>query len=303
MTDQAPGTPGQGATGAGTLLGTAPPPPGTESVAASASLNPPAPPPPTNTPVAWLPGADEATAGYVQNKGWSEPAQVLESYRNLEKLLGADKANNAIVLPKPDAPQAEVDAFYSRLGRPSDPSGYKIEVPAVGGDPEFAKTAAAKFHELGLTQKQGEGLAAWFNGHTGELSTKMQTQTQEQIQAEALQLKTEWGAAHAQNMVAAQTAARGLGIDGPTIDKMEAAMGHKAVMDLFYKIGSKMGEASFVTGDKVERFGNAMTPGQAQARIAELRKDKDFVARYVSKNAEAVAEMKRLHDFAYPEPQ
>jgi len=302
MTDQAPGSAGQGATGAGTLLGTAPPPPGTEGVAASAALNPPATPT-VATPVPWLDGADEVTLGYVQNKGWEKPAQVLESYRNLEKLLGADKANNALVMPKPDAPQAEVDAFYSRLGRPSDPSGYKIEIPAAGGDPEFAKTAGGWFHELGLTQKQGETLASKFNEYTGGLANKMQTQTAEQIQADALALKNEWGAAHAQNLVAAQTAVRGLGVDAETIDRMEKSMGHKVVMDLFYKIGSKMGEASFVTGDKVERFGNAMTPGQAQARIAELSKDKDFVARYVSKNADAVAEMKRLHDFAYPEPQ
>lgn len=305
MTDQAPGAAGQGASAvltgdpnAGTATG--------GPAAGAAAAQPSGGTPPAGTPaspIPWLNGVDDATLGYVQNKGWSEPTQMLQSYQNLEKLLGADKANNAVILPKPDAPKAEVDAFYNRLGRPADPGGYKIEIPATGGDPEFAKTAATKFHELGLTQKQGEGLAAWFNEHTTGLVTKQQAQTAEQIQADALQLKTDWGAAHAQNMVAAQTAARGLGIDAATIDKMEQAMGHKAVMNLFYQIGSKMGEATFVTGNKVEPFGSAMTPGQAQARIRELQADKNFVARYVSKDAEAMAEMKRLHEFAFPEPQ
>lgn len=293
MTDQAPAAGGQG----------------TEPGAASSSaalLNPPAggaPPPPagtTTTPISWLDGADETTVGYVQNKGWEKPAQVLDSYRNLEKLLGADKAGNAVVLPKPDAPQAEVDAFYNRLGRPSDPTGYKMSVPE-GGDPTFANEASAKMHELGLSQKQGEALAQWWNEKASTTQTMLQQQTDHAYQADDLALKANWGAAFQQNLSAAQQAARGLGLDAPTIDKLQAAMGHKGTMEFLHKIGSKMGESDFVTGAKTERFGSAMTPGQAKAEITTKMADKNFTARYLSKDAEAVAEMKRLHEFAYPE--
>ena len=122
-----------------------------------------------NTPAAppvaapnWLDGADEVTVGYVQNKGWEKPTQVLESYRNLEKLMGADRAGNTVILPKPDATPEEFGKFYDRLGRPSDAAGYKLQVPQ-GGDPEFAKIAGNWFHESGLTAKQGEELAGRWN--------------------------------------------------------------------------------------------------------------------------------------------
>lgn len=287
MTYQAPGV----AAGQGTEV------PGAAST--NEALTTPTPVTPVAAP-SWLTGADETTVGYVQNKGWKEPVQVLESYRNLEKLLGADKAGNAVVLPKPDAPQAEVDAFYNRLGRPADAAGYKIAVPE-GVDPEFSKVAGTWFHELGLTQKQGEALAAKWNEYMGTAITGMKQAEEQKFQQEDQALRQEWGAAFTQELAKAQTAARALGVTPEMIDNMQKSMGHKATMQFFAKIGAKTGEPDFVTGDKTEQFGAAMTPGQAQAKIAELTADKNFVSRYINKDAAAVAEMKRLHEFAFPE--
>ena len=282
MTDTAPGN-GQG-TAASALAEPAP-----QAAAPVAAPN-------------WLEGADEVTVGYVQNKGWDKPTQVLESYRNLEKLMGADRAGNTVILPKPDASPDEIGKFFDRLGRPADAAGYKIEVPQ-GGDPEFAKTAGSWFHELGLSQKQGEALAAKWNEYATGLQTNAQTQSQQQIKDDEFALKQEWGAAFQQNLTTAQAAARGLGMDEATINKLEASLGYKGTMDLFHQIGSKIGESEFVSGDKTEKFGAALTPGQAQAQIRDLMADKNFVGRYLSKDANAVAEMKRLHEFAYPEGQ
>jgi len=266
---------------------------------AAASAAAPAAAAPAAAP-SWLSGADETTVGYVQNKGWTEPKQVLEGYRNLEKLLGADKAGNAVILPKPDAQQAELDAFYNRLGRPVDASGYKLAVPE-GADPTFAQAAAGKFHELGLTQKQGEALTAWWNETAGANTAAAQAAKATAFQADDAALKTAWGAAYQQNLTAAQAAVRGLGLDDATIDKLADSMGHKAAMEFFHKIGAKIGEPDFVAGDKLETFGSALTPGQAKAKIAELMKDKGFTAKYLSNDAAAKAEMERLHKFAYPE--
>ncbi|VWC95938.1 hypothetical protein BLA39750_02222 [Burkholderia lata] len=251
-------------------------------------------------PVTWLGQADELTTGYVQNKGWQSAADAVKSYQNLEKLLGADKAGNAVVIPKADAAPEEMSAFFNRLGRPVDAAGYKIDVPE-GGSKDFATAAAGKFHELGLSQKQGEALAAWWNQTAGEQTTAATAARASQFQADDAALKTAWGQAFQQNLVHAQQAVRGLGLDGAMIDKLSDSIGHKATMELFQKIGSRMGEDSFVAGDGKEPFGNALTPGQAKARIAELMKDKTFTARYLNKDADAKAEMERLHKFAYPE--
>lgn len=288
MTDLAPGTTGQGAD------------PGAVPGSTSASLSAP-PPAAVAAPIAWLTDADEGTVGYVLNKGWQEPKQVLESYRNLEKLMGADRAGNTVILPKPDASPEEVGRFFDRLGRPADPAAYKIEVPKEGGDPEFAKGAAAKMHELGLSQKQGEALAAWWNEQAGGSMASAKQQAEQTFQADDQALRQQWGAAFTQELNKAQSAARALGVDEATIDNLQKSMGHKATMEFFNKIGNKIGESEFVSGQETRNFNAAMTPGQAIARIAELKADRNFVARYVSKDAEAVAEMARLHGFAYPE--
>ncbi len=252
--------------------------------------------------IPWLEGADEVTVGYVQNKGWKEPKQVLEGYRNLEKLLGADRAGNTVVLPKPDAPKTEVDAFYERRGRPADPKDYTIKVPEKGGDPEFAKAAAAKFYELGLNRTQGEALAAWWTEHVTQGMTAHEQSRVDAYNADDLALKQTWGAAFTQELAKAQNAARALGVTPEMIDKLQTGMGHKATMEFFNKIGSKIGEAEFVSGAQGSaQFGAAMTPGQAQARMGELKADKNWTARYLSGDADAKAEMARLIAFAYPE--
>lgn len=290
MSDQAPVANGQGAPEGG-------------AASSAALLNTPAVAPaaaPTAAPIPWLEGADELTLGYVQNKGWKEPTDILNAYRNAEKFISAP-VDKRLVIPNADQDATAWNAFYDRLGRPSEPAGYKFEMPE-GADPEFAKNAQAKMHELGLSKKQGEELAAWWNAQASGVANAGKEQMAQAFQADDIALKAEWGAAFQQNLTAAQAAARGLGLDEGTIDKLQQALGHKATMNLLYQIGSKVGEADFVAGvGGPEKFGTAMTPAAAMARIAELKADKNFVARYVSKDVDAVSEMKRLHAFAYPE--
>lgn len=270
---------------------------------APAGGTPPAPAPaPAPTAPAWLTGADETTVGYVANKGWTEPKQVLEGYRNLEKLLGADKAGNAVIVPKEGATPEEQAAFFNRLGRPTDPAGYQIEVPQ-GGNKDFATAAAAKFHELGLTKAQGEALAKWNNEQVGAFTTQTAAARQAEFEADDAALKTGWGQAFAQNVAQAQAGMRAMGLDAAAVDKLQGALGHKGTMEFLQKIGARTGEATFVAGSTETKFGNALTPGQAKARIAELRNDKDWVKRYQAggmKSAE-FNEMQRLQAFANPE--
>lgn len=253
------------------------------------------------TGVDWLPNADEATTGYLQNKGWKSPTELLSSYQNLEKLFGADKAGNTVVLPKENSTPEELANFYNKLGRPSDAAGYKIPVPEKGGDPEFAKVAAGKFHELGLSKAQGEKLAEWYNGMAASSLAARETQTAQTFQSDEAALRVGWGAAYDQNKVAAQNAVAALGLDAGTIDKLQGSLGHKGTMELLAKIGAKSTEGSFVTGDTSNGFGNVQTPAQAKDNIKALMADKDFTAKYIKGDTDAVAKMKLLHSYAYPE--
>lgn len=255
---------------------------------------------PATQPINWLNGADETTLGYVQNKGWTEPSQVLDGYRNLEKLLGADKAGNAVIIPKADADPKEWNAIYDRMGRPTGPDGYNVKFPEHT-TADFQTGILAKAHELGLTKAQAEGLFGDMTARSEAIVSSMQAARQEAFVRDDAAIRAEWGQAYTQNLAQAQAAARGLGLDAATIDKISEALGHKGTMTLLQQIGVKLGEDTFVTGDKTESFGNAMTPGQAKAEIQSLMGDRNFTTRYMSGDAEAKAKMERLHSFAYPE--
>lgn len=285
---------GQGAAApAAAPVATSPSSTGTQTTAAPAAATAPAAP-------SWLSGADELTVGYVQNKGWTEPTQVLDGYRNLEKLLGADKAGNALVIPKHDADPKEWGAVYDKLGRPSGPDGYKVQFPE-GSDKAAQDAILTKAHELGLTKAQAEGLFGELNSRSMANAQAMEAQRIAAFQQDDASVKAEWGAAYTKNLAQAQAGARGLGLDAPTIDKLAGALGHKATMTMLQKIGATMNEDSFVSPDNPQGFGNALTPGQAKAQIQSLMSDRDFTSKYMQGSAEAKAKMEALHRFAYPE--
>jgi hypothetical protein len=283
---------GQGAAAPAAAPVTTTPSTGTQTTAAPAA--------PAAQPISWLSGADETTVGYVQNKGWTEPTQVLDGYRNLEKRLGADKAGNALVIPKHDADPKEWAAVYDKLGRPTAPDGYKVQFPE-GSDPNSQKAILSKAHELGLTKAQAEGLFGELNTRAAASAQAAEAQRVAAFQQDDASVKAEWGAAYTKNLAQAQAGARGLGLDAPTIDKLAGALGHKATMTMLQKIGSTMSEDSFVSADSPQGFNNALTPGQAKAQIQSLMSDRDFTTKYMQGSAEAKAKMEALHKYAYPE--
>lgn len=240
-------------------------------------------------------GLDADTLGYVQTKQFKAPADVVTSYRNLEKLQGVP-AEQLLRLPKDDTPEAW-KPIWARLGAGETPDAYKLPV-AEGDKGEFAKQAAAWFHELGVPVKTAARLAEKWNAHVAESSKQQTTEYQTKLDAEAQALKAKWGAAADQNTALAKKAAMTFGLDSATIDKLETVMGYGKVMELFHTIGSKLGEASFEVGDGKTNFSHAMTPEQAKSEIENLKKDAEFIKKWSAGDAASRARLEKLHEWA-----
>jgi hypothetical protein len=281
--------------GTGAAPGTAP---GLATAPATGSMAPS-----TSAPVQsdWTTGFNDDLKGYVQTKGFRDPVAVLDSYRNMEKLMGVP-SERLIKLPnKEDDPSwSEV---YDRLGRPRDPKEYKIDVPKEIGDDKFADWAKSTFHELGISKSAGEKLAAkWTEYAIGNQKSKTADYTAK-VEQENQGLKKEWGMAYDKHVSLAQQAAKAFKIDGPTIEKLEGAMGFAGVMKFFQNLGSKLGEGQYVSqgSSSGNSFGNELAPDAARGRIQNLRKDPDFVRRYTSGDIGAREEFERLHKMGFPE--
>lgn len=247
----------------------------------------------------WTSGLSDEAKGYVQNKNFDSPKAVVESYINLEKMARGDP-NTLLRLPGKDAKPEDWAPVWDKLGRPADAKGYELAVPE-GGDPKFAEWAAGTFHEIGVPKSQAQALTAKWNEKVAEMTKAQETARSEANALEATKLKTEWGAGYDKQIEVAKRAALGLGVDAKTIDALEASMGYAGVMKFFNSLGAKMGEAEFVGGDGKGNFGAVSTPEAAKAKIAELRKDTGFTARYVAGDVAAKAELERLHKLAYPD--
>ena len=237
---------------------------------------------------------DADLRGYIENKGWKDPADVAVGYKNLEKLVGGDK----VAIPKTAEDKAGWDMVYNALGRPKSADDYALAVPE-GSDPSFAKAAGDKFHELGISKSQAQALGEWWNTTQGGKMAEMQQQVSQKSQADLEAIRAEWGGAYAENIELSRRAAREFGLDHPKLVALENAMGTGETLKFMARVGRGLLEHNFEGGQTTTSFG--MTPEAAKGRVTALQQDREWSAKYISGNADAKAEMRRLMEIAYPE--
>lgn len=243
----------------------------------------------------WYDGIEDGDLkGYVQNKGWKDPVELANGYRNLEKLLGTEK----VPLPKGAEDKEGWARVYDALGRPKSADDYGLAVPE-GGSPDFAKAAASKFHELGLSKSQAEALAGWYNEQAQAQMGSAQQATAAKVEQDLQALKGEWGGAYEENIELGRRAAREFGLDASKLEALENAFGTGEMLKFMSRIGRGLTEHTFEGGRSATGFG--MTPEAARQRISALREDRDFTGKYLAGNADAKAEMEKLMRLAYPE--
>lgn len=228
----------------------------------------------TQPAIAWLPDATPEVAGYVQNKAWQSPADMLSSYQNLEKVFGAEKAGRTAVIPSDDDVEGWTK-LHAKLGRPEQANGYELPVPE-GADKAFSEQAAAWFHEAGLSKKAAQHITAKWNEHMTQAAQAMAQAEEQKLQAEHQALERDWGAgdAAAVNREMARRAAVALGLDEQAIDALQKASGFSKTMKALAKVGEMLGErpAAGFGGST----GFAMTPEAARSKKESLMADKEF---------------------------
>lgn len=243
-------------------------------------------------------GLDDSGLSLVTERQWKSPADLVTSYRNLEKLTGVP-ADQILKLPKDDSPDAW-NPIYDKLGRPKTADEYGLPVPE-GDKGEFAKTAATWMHEAGLNGKQARNIAEKWNAHVAAEMTKNAEAAKARVNEEVTQLKADWGPQFDAHAALVDKAAQAFGLSDEHLKAMRDSMGPRAAMKFLHAVGSKLGvEGDFVSGEGKVGANAFSTPEAAQARIAALRKDQAWVARFSKGDVEARAEMRRLHQAAYP---
>lgn len=273
-------------------------------------------------------GIDPAYHGAVQAKGWGNVNDVMESYTNVEKLVSLERGGDVdriLVRPKADATPEEIAAFRAKAGfaAPADIAEYGFTPESVqttatdlftaaGLPVEMSQAFAAEMNpvveaaagwmkEAGVPKDVAAGLVQQVLGREVAALKEFHTKSDQEYTA----LQQELGDKFADFEESGRRAFRASGLEKGVLDKIELAIGTKAMLNMFGKFGQAMTEASAPQPGKQGGSSQfTQTADQARQRIDTLSRDSDFQAKLLSPNPEvrkaANAEWEGLFKTAYP---
>jgi len=195
---------------------------------------------------------------------------VAKRFVEAHKLVGADK----IAVPGEKASAGDWDAVYGRLGRPSDPKGYKVPEGSFSeADQPVLQSFMEQAHKAGLSDRQFGPLVNWYRETTGQQALATQAATADARAAAEKTLRGEWGAGYDDKLAAAKAGAAKFGLS--EFFSKDTAGNDPAVLRAFAQIGRMVTESS-VQGGKPAGAG-AMDAAGAATEIEKLMLDSEFV--------------------------
>lgn len=217
----------------------------------------------------WYAGIEQPDLkGWVESKGFKDPASVAESAWNLEKLLGHQQAGRTVVWPKDENDADGWKAVRSRLGVPERPDDYKIpdalkDDPLIGAFRELAHGAhvpGAAFEKIVTSMlEKAEALAQ-------QEEATFKSKSASELEA----LKAEWGNEFDQKAEYARRFLRAEGWDDAKIATYEKTFGTATMLKDFFSWGSRTAEQAYVPG----KGGGAAGKAEISAKIQQLREDR-----------------------------
>ena len=246
----------------------------------------------------WFAALDGDTQGWLENKGWTAErglTEMVRAHRNLEGMIGRDK----VIWPKDAQDKTAWAEIHRRMGVPSSWEDYGLTPLGPDGKPDaaadraYADGMAQVFLKLGIGKETAATLATEHAKLQSVLVAADNDAFQRTSEQEFDALRRDWGGEADHRLAAAQRASRAFGLEPVTMGKIERAIGTRAMVTLLAEIGTAISEDR---GSGIGGFGAGgwLTPEAANARLVELRGDKDWTRRYFAGDKSAIAEYDRL---------
>ena len=239
--------------------------------------------------LSWLDALGEDGKGFAANKAWKTPGDMLESYRNLEKLVGR-KGRDI-----PEADDAEGwSKFYNELGRPETADGYKFDLPDEY-NPELVKFYQDAAHKAGLTKKQADAFLTDYLDFEHAAREEYAKQNASRVDMAKAELRREWGAKFDENLNVALRGANALGLSPDERIALEESMGQAKAARLFERVGRALCSEDGTPNTPGNSGFGVRTPAAAQARIDELLSRPDYQQAYLNGDKVKAAEIQALY--------
>ncbi len=259
---------------------------------------------PSDSTFDWKSAIPEEVKGNKVFDNHKDLGSLLKSHAHQQAMIGAEK----IPLPGSNATEEQWNEVYTRLGKPPDVDGYKLDVAMPEGQTAdegllnwFKQTSL----KAGLNNSQAQ---AMLNEYQKVAQTQGQVDTgkMEQIKTEGIEsLQREYGAAFDDKVKIGNAAITQF--QASDLTQLQLADGrmlgdHPDFVRAFVGVGDyirgKIGEDS-LEGVKTT---NAMTPAIAQQKLNEIkRQGGPFWNNKDPEHSWAVAEALRLQEFITPD--
>lgn len=182
---------------------------------------------------------------YIGKKGLKTPADLLKSYRALEKAF-----SNKISLPK-DGDQEGFHKLYARLGMPENKEQFEIKMGKI--DEPFSDDFKQACLDNHILPKSAQGLYDWFVKSRMAQEQNLAQNWLDQSNAELEEVKQNWGANQERNFEVMKRGIRVFAQDDDDIIAIEQALGTKKMMNAMLKLGEAISEDNPVSfGEKTK---------------------------------------------------
>ena len=203
---------------------------------------------------------------------FTELEALAKSYVNATRMIGQDK----VAVPNNNSTEDQWNEVYDKLGRPESADKYKLDVKSdiVPLDEGAIKQFAENAHQLGLNNKQAQGILEFYKNsmESSAQQSKIDTET---AQANAEQeLRKEWGSNYENNIKKAGSIAKAN--MNPEVLDMELKDGtrlgdHPAIIKGFANIANLMSEDKLVSTESE----NVSQGTDYEAEISKIVNDRD----------------------------
>jgi hypothetical protein len=203
---------------------------------------------------------------------FTEIDALAKSYINATQMIGKDK----VAVPNKNSTEDQWNEVYDKLGRPESADKYSLNAKSevVPIDEQAIKQFAENAHQLGLNNKQAQGILEFYKNNMEGMAQQAKVDTETaQVQSEQ-QLRQEWGREFESNVKKAGALAKAN--MNPEILDMQLKDGmrlgdHPEIIKGFAKIAGMMSEDKIVSTESE----NVSSNTDVETEISDIMNNKD----------------------------
>ena len=203
---------------------------------------------------------------------FTEIDALAKSYINATQMIGKDK----VAVPNKNSTDDQWNEVYDKLGRPESADKYSLNAKSevVPIDDNAIKQFAENAHQLGLNNKQAQGILEFYKNNMEGMAQQAKVDT-ETAQAQSTQeLRQEWGREFDTNIKKAGALAKAN--MNPEILDMQLKDGmrlgdHPEIIKGFAKIAGMMSEDKIVSTESE----NVSSNTDVETEISDIMNNKD----------------------------